>query len=87
MPQSNSRRVKVTIDISKKEWIHIKMLAAKKKMTVSEFIMFCIRPNFPANKPNRETQKAMSDVDEKKNLTPCESIEKFWKVVNFDPNA
>jgi len=29
------------------------------------------------DKPNAETQKAMSDVDKKENLTHCNSIEEF----------
>ena len=66
---------------------YIKMLATKKKMTISEFIMSYVRPNIPHDEPNAETQKAMRDVDERKNLTSCNSIEEFWKVVGIDPNA
>lgn len=43
-------------------------------MTISEFIMSYVRPNIPHNEPNVITQKAMRDVDEKKNLTRCNSI-------------
>ena len=39
------------------------------------------------DEPNAETQKAMRDVDEKKNLTRCNSIEEFWQIVGIDPNA
>jgi hypothetical protein len=85
--QSHSHRVKVTIDVSEDERTYIKMLATKKKMTISEFIMSYVRPNIPNDEPNVETQKAMRDVDEKKNLTRCNSIEEFWKVVGIDPNA
>lgn len=85
--QSHSNRVKVTIDVSENERTYIKMLATKKKMTISEFIMSYVRPNIPHDEPNEETQKAMRDVDEKKNLTRCSSIEEFWKVVGIDPNA
>lgn len=84
---SHSHRVKVTIDVSEEERTYIKMLATKKKMTISEFIMSNVRPNIPHDEPNAETQKAMRDVDERKNLTRCNSIEEFWKVVGIDPNA
>lgn len=63
--QSHSHRVKITIDLSEDERTYIKMLATKKKMTISEFIMSYVRPNIP-HEPNTETQKAMLDVDEKK---------------------
>ena len=85
--QSHPHRVKVTIDVSEDERTYIKMLAAKKKMTISEFIMSYVRPNIPHNEPNTETQKAMNDVDKRKNLTQCNSIEEFWQAVGIDPNA
>ncbi len=85
--QSHAHRVKVTIDVSEEERTYIKMLATKKKMTISEFIMSYVRPNIPHDEPNAETQKAMRDVDERKNLTRCSSIEEFWQVVGIDPNA
>ena len=84
---AHAHRVKVTIDVSENERIYIKMLATKKKMTISEFIMSFVRPNIPHDEPNPETQKAMRDVDERKNLTHCNSIEDFWLAVGIDPNA
>jgi hypothetical protein len=75
--QSHSHRAKITIDVSEDERTYIKMLATKKKMTISEFIMSYVRPNIPHDEPNAE----------KKNLTRCNSIEEFWKVVGIDPNA
>ncbi len=85
--QSRSRRVKVTVDVSEDERTYIKMLATKKKMTISEFIMSYVRPNIPHDEPNEETKKAMRDIDARKNLTCCSSIEEFWKIVGIDPNA
>lgn len=84
---AHHNRVKVTIDVSEDERTYIKMLAIKKKMTISEFIMSFVRPNIPHGEPNAETQKAMRDVDERKNLTRCNSIEEFWQAVGIDPNA
>ncbi len=57
------------------------------RMKISEFIMSYVRPNIPHDEPNAETQQAMRDVDEGKNLTRCNSIEEFWKIVGIDPNA
>jgi hypothetical protein len=84
---ANSHRVKVTIDVSEDERTYIKMLATKKKMTISQFIMYYVRPNIPHDEPNGETKKAMRDVDERKNLTSCNSIKEFWKVVGIDPKV
>ncbi|EFB40096.1 hypothetical protein pah_c268o009 [Parachlamydia acanthamoebae str. Hall's coccus] len=50
-------------------------------MTISEFIIPYVRQNIHNEKPNVETQAAMRDVDERKNLTCCNSIEEFWKAV------
>jgi hypothetical protein len=85
--QSRSRRVKVTIDVSEDERTYIKLLATKKKMTISEFIMLYVRPNIPHDEPNAETQKAMQDVDKRKNLTHCNSIGEFWQAIGIDPHA
>lgn len=84
----HQHRVKVTIDVSEEERTYIKMLAVKKRMTISEFIMSFVRPNIPHDdEPNEITKKAMRDVDERKNLTRCNSIEEFWENVGIDPNA
>jgi len=79
--QSKSYRVKIIIEMSEHEKDYIKLLADKKKMTISEFIMSYLRPYLFQDEP-----KAMLDVDERKNLTPCNTIEEFWKVAEVDPN-
>lgn len=84
---AHAHRVKVTIDLSDDERMYIKILATKNKMTISEFIMSFVRPNIPHDEPNAKTQKAMRDVDERKNLTRCNSIEEFWSAVGLNPNA
>jgi hypothetical protein len=63
------------------------MLATKKRMTISEFMMSYVRPNIRHDEPNAETQKAMQDVEKRRNLTRCNSIEEFWRTVGIDPNA
>lgn len=84
---AHTHRVKVTIDVSEDERMYIKMLATKKKMTISEFVMSFVRPNIPHDEPNAETQKAMRDVDERNNLTRCNTLEEFWLAVGINPNA
>lgn len=49
--------------------------------------MSYVRPNIPHEEPNAETQKAMGEVEERKNLTSCSSVKEFWKAVGIDPDA
>ena len=49
--------------------------------------MSFVRPNIPHDEPNKETKKAIRDVDQRKGLTRCNSIEEFWSVVGIDPHA
>lgn len=85
--QSHSHRIKISIDVSEEERIYIKMIAAKRKMTISEFIMSFVRPNIPHSEPNAETKKAMMDIEENKNLTRYKNVDDFWADMGLDPNA
>lgn len=85
--QSHPHRIKVTIDVSEDERTYIKMLAAKKKMTISEFIMSFVRPNIPQSEPNAETKKAMMDIEQGKNLQRYKTIDDFWADMGIDANA
>ena len=85
--QSHAHRIKVTIDVSDDERTYIKMIAAKKKMTISEFIMSFARPNLPQSEPNAETKKAMKDIEEKKNLQRYKTVDDFWTDMGIDQNA
>ena len=85
--QSHEHRIKISVDVSEEERIYIKMIAAKKKMTISEFIMSFVRPNIPHSEPNAETKKAIKDIKENKNLTRYKNVDKFWADLGLDPNA
>lgn len=84
---SHAHRIKISVDVSEEERIYIKMIAAKKKMTISEFIMSYVRPNIPHSLPNAETIKAFKDIEENKNLTRYKNVEDFWADMGLDPNA
>lgn len=49
--------------------------------------MSYVRRNITQDEPNVETQKAMRDVDDKKSLTRCNSIEECWEIVGIDPHS
>jgi len=85
--QSHAHRIKISIDVSEEERIYIKMIAAKKKMTISEYIMSFVRPNIPHSEPNAETKKAIQDIKENKNLTRYKTVDDFWADMGLDPNA
>jgi hypothetical protein len=84
---SQSHRIKLSVDVSEEEKTYIKMIAAKKKMTISEFIMSFVRPNIPHSVPNAETKKAMKEIEENKNLIRYKSVDDFWADMGIDPNA
>jgi len=85
--QSQAHRIKISVDVSEEERTYIKMIAAKNKMTISEYIMSFIRPNLPHAKPNAETKKAMKDIEKNKNLTRYKNVDDFWADMGLDPNA
>lgn len=85
--QSHAHRIKISIDVSEEERIYIKMIAAKKKMTISEFIMSFVRPNIPHSEPNTETKNAIMDIQKNKNLTRYKNVDDFWADMGLDPNA
>ena len=85
--QQHAHRIKISVDVSEEERTYIKMIAAKKKMTISEFIMSYVRPNIPHSIPNAETKKAIKDIEENKNLTRYKTVDDFWSDMGIDPNA
>ena len=88
---SHAPRIKISVDVSEEERIYIKMIAAKKNMTISEFIMSFVRPNIPRSKtnskPNAETKKAIKDIKENKNLTRYKTVDDFWADMGLDPDT
>ncbi len=85
--QSHVQRIKISVDVSEEEKIYIKMIAAKKKMTISEFIMSFVRPNIPHSEPNAETKKAMREIEENKNLKRYKNVDDFWIDMGLGPNG
>ena len=82
---THHEKVKVTFECSIDERTYIKMLAAKRHMTISEYILFNVRPNLPRT-PNAETIEALKERREK-NLKSYKAVEEFWEAMGIDPNA
>jgi len=87
MSQSHAQRIKISIDLTEEERTYIKMLAAKKKMTISEFVMSFIRPSLPHSEPSVETKKAINDIEQNRDLYRYKNVDDFWADMGIDPNA
>lgn len=83
---SHDDKVKITLECSADERTYIKILAAKARMTISEFVLSYIRPDLPCE-PNEETKKAMLDSRNKRNLGHAKTVTEFWEEMGLNPNA
>lgn len=82
-------KVRLTVECSFDERTFIKMLAAKKHMTISELLLTSVRkviPNNPDPEPNAETIEALEE-SRKGKLKSYNTLDEFWKAMGIDPNA
>ena len=86
---SHEHKVRLTVECSFDERTYIKMLAAKKHMTISELLLAPLRRRLPpekTHKPNAETIEALRESREEK-FESYETVDDFWKAMGIDPNA
>lgn len=83
----HQNKVRLTVECSLDERTFIKMLAAKKHMTISEFLLSSVRKAMPQieHKPNIETIEALTESREEQ-LESYETLNDFWKAMGIDPN-
>lgn len=91
-----SQKVRLTVECSADERMYIKMLAAKKHMTISEFLLLPLKRLVPFTRrdqkrhreysPNEETIEALKE-SRKGKLESYETLDDFWKAMGIDPNA
>lgn len=82
-------KVRLTVECSFDERMYIKMLAAKKHMTISEFLLSSVRQMIPpsaGHEPNSETIEALKESREGK-LKSYKTLDEFWDAMGIDPNA
>ena len=86
-------KVRVVIECSMDERACIKMLAARKHLTISEYFLSMAKKEInhktktPNKKtPNKETLAAMQELDESGGHS-FESLDDFWKQMGINPNA
>ena len=81
--------VRLTVECSLDERTYIKMLAAKKHMTISELLLNSVRKQIPSandQKPNKETKEALTESRTRK-LKSYKTLDEFWQDMGIDPNA
>ena len=78
-------KVRLTVECSFNERTYIKMLAAKKHMTISELLLTSVRESIP-HEPNAETVEALTESRESK-LKSYKTLEEFWEAMGIDPDA
>lgn len=81
-------KVRVVIECSLDERAYIKMLAARKHMTISEYFLSKAKEEMVHKpmKPNKETLASMKELDEGGGH-PFESVEDFWGQMGINPDA
>lgn len=86
---TGDHKVRLTVECSFDERTYIKMLAAKKHVTISELLLAPVRKVLPAEEvrgPNAETIDALKESREKK-LVSYDTVDDFWSAMGIDPNA
>ncbi len=86
---SHSEKVRLTVECSVDERTYIKMLAAKKHMTISELLLASLREILPrknSKEPNAETIESLKE-SRKGKLESYKTVDDFWKAMGIDPNA
>lgn len=81
-------KVKVVIDCSVEERAYIKMLAAHKHMTISEYFLSFAKGELAEKSriPNKETLASMKELDEGGG-TEYTSMDAFWADIGVDRRA
>lgn len=87
-PHHQNDKVRVVIECSINERAYIKMLAARKHMTISEYFLSMAKKEIvnQSKVPNKETLAAMKELDEGGGHS-FESLDDFWEQMGINPNA
>ena len=88
--------MRLSVDCSEQERMYIKMLATKKNMTISEYLLSFARHEMPKcgghhcnhnHEPNEETAKVLKETDNDENLIEHENLDDFWDALGFNKHA
>lgn len=87
------KKVRLSVDCTEQERMYIKLLATKKHMTISDYLLLPARKEMPehvrhhckrSHEPNEETKKVLRETDKGKNLIEYESLDDFWDALGFN---
>lgn len=96
MEYHGHEKVRLSVDCTKQERMYIKMLAARKHITISEYLLNLARNEMPEcegnhcslnHEPNEETAKVLRESEKGENLIEHKSIDEFWSALGFRKNA
>jgi len=79
-------KVRVVIECSIDERARIKMLAARKHMTISEYFLSMAKKDIPSKKPNKDTLDAFKEINEGGGHS-FDSVDDFWEQMGINPHA
>lgn len=84
MQSNHHDKVRVVIECTPRERACIKMLAARKHMTISNYFLSMAREEM-ANKPNKATIEAMKELDDGGGHS-FGSMKDFWGKMGINPD-
>ena len=94
--QYQEKKVRLSVDCTEEEIMYIKMIATKKKMTISEYLLSFARKEMPkcgghhckqGHVPNEETARVLKETDKGENLIEYETLDEFWDALGFSQHA
>lgn len=92
----SDQRKRLVISCTEEEKMFVKMLAAKNRMSMSEYLLLpahkamsktCARHCTKNHVPNEETAKVLRDLDAGGDLQEHETLDDFWKSLGLDKYA
>lgn len=94
--QAQTKKVRLSVDCTEQERAYIKMLAAKRRLTISDYLLSFARREMPkcgehhckqSHEPNEETVKVLQETDQGTNLIEYETLDEFWDSLGFSQHA
>lgn len=89
------KKVRLSVDCTEEERMYIKMLATRKHLTISDYLLAQPRKEMPkrslkckqSHKPNKETARVLREIERGESLEEYESLDDFWADLGFAENA
>lgn len=76
---------RLSIDMNPKDHRKLKILADAHGMSLKEFILTLLEPVlYPNKQPNKDTQKAIENIENGVGLKTFKSVEHMWKELGLD---